>query len=230
MDKKREKGEKLKYLLDSGIVAIIRADDSSQLIKAARAIKDGGIKAIEVTMTTPGALKVIKEISEKLQDEIMIGAGSVLDAQTARLAILSGAEFIVCPVLNKEVITLCSRYGVIVLPGAYTPTEILTAWEQGADLVKVFPADIGGPGYIKTVKAPLPQVALVPTGGVNLDNAGDFINTGASAIAVGGSLVNNKLINAGRFDLIQETAEKFVDAVKKARQGKKSNFTVKETD
>ena len=212
------KNERLKFLIDCGIIAIIRADNPSQLIKVAQSLKDGGIKAIEVTMTTPSALEVIKEVSSEFGDEIMVGVGSVLDPETARMAILSGSEFVVCPVLNKEVIGVCNRYAKISIPGAYTPTEILSAWEQGADLVKVFPADVGGPRYIKSIKAPLPQISLVPTGGVNLDNASDFIKAGASVIAVGSSLVNRKLIDAEQFDIIRKTAEQFIDVVKKARK------------
>ena len=212
-----DKREQLDFILDSGVVAIVRANSSAELIDVADAIKRGGVNVIEITMTTPNALEVIRDVSRKFAGEVLAGAGSVLDAETARAAILAGAEFIVAPTLSLETIALCNRYGKVVVPGTLTPTEILTAWEAGADLVKVFPASLGGPAYIKAVKAPLPQVQLVPVGGVSADNAGDFITAGAAAVAVGGSLVNSKLIAAGKFDEMTETARKLIDAVRAAR-------------
>lgn len=212
------KKEQLEFILDSGVIAIIRANSSAELIDVAKAIKRGGINVIEVTMTTPNALRVITDVSGELGGEVLVGAGSVLDAETARMAILAGAEFVVAPTLSLETISLCNRYGKVVIPGTLTPTEILAAWESGADLVKVFPASLGGPDYIKAIKAPLPQVPLVPTGGVDADNAGDFIKAGASAVAVGGSLVSSKLIAEGKFDEITEIARKLASAVRSARE------------
>ncbi len=212
------KREQLDFILNSGVVAIVRASSSAELMDVAEAIKRGGVNVIEITMTTPNALGVIKEVSRKFAGEVLTGVGSVLDAETARAAILAGAEFIVAPTLSLETIALCNRYGKVIMPGALTPTEILTAWEAGADLVKIFPSNLGGPGYIKAVKAPLPQVQLVPVGGVNVENAGDFIKAGAAAVAVGGSLVNSKLIAAGKFDEMTETARKLVIAVREARE------------
>ena len=211
------KREQLDFILDSGVVAIVRASSSDELVDVAEAIKRGGVNVIEVTMTTPNALEVIREVSRKFAGEVLTGVGSVLDAETARAAILAGAEFIVAPTLSLETIALCNRYGKVIMPGALTPTEILTAWEAGADLVKVFPSSLGGPGYLKAVKAPLPQVQLVPVGGVSVENAGDFIKAGAAAVAIGSSLVNSKLIAAGKFDEMTEIARKLVNAVQAAR-------------
>lgn len=168
-------------------------------------------------MTTPGALDVVKEAVRELKGKAIIGVGSVLDAPTARAAILAGAEFIVSPILNREMILLVNRYGKVVIPGAFTPTEILEAWEAGADAVKIFPADVGGPAYLKAIKGPLPQVKLVPTGGVTLENAGEFITAGAEMIAAGGNLAPPKEMAAGKFDEIIRRARKFVEAVAAAR-------------
>lgn len=207
----------LKRILDVGVIAIVRLDSAGQLGQVARAIKAGGADIIEFTMTTPGALDVIAASARDFGDEVLLGAGTVLDAETARAAILAGAQFIVSPTLNPATVELCHRYSVIAMPGTFSPTEILTAWELGADLVKVFPAGAGGPGYIKDVLAPLPQVLLVPTGGVNLQNAADYIQAGAAAVAVGSSLVNNKLVAAGNFGALTETASGLVAAVRQAR-------------
>lgn len=208
----------LNKLVDGGVVAIMRAGSSDQLIAAAEAILSGGVTSIEVTMTTPGALDVIKQATSQFSHEVLFGVGSVLDAETARVAILAGAVFVVCPTLNLETIKICNRYSVPVLPGAYTPTEILTAWEAGASLVKVFPANFGGPGYIKAVRAPLPHVKLVPVGGVNLENTAEFIRAGASAVAIGSELVNQKLLDTGDFAEITRRANAFRVEVDKGRQ------------
>jgi 2-dehydro-3-deoxyphosphogluconate aldolase/(4S)-4-hydroxy-2-oxoglutarate aldolase len=212
-----DKEKMLQFMIDGGVVAIVRADNSAQLVQVAECIKEGGVQAIEFTMTTPDALDLIKETSKKLGSGVLLGAGTVLDPETCRAAILAGAQFIVTPTLNTEVIKMCQRYSKVVIPGAFTPTEILTAWEAGADIVKVFPATLGGPGYIKDVRAPLPQIRLAPTGGVNLENTGDFIKAGAVAVAVGSNLVNNKLVKEGKLAEITDAARKFVAEVKKAR-------------
>ncbi len=212
------KQEQMERIEKCGIVAIIRANSSEELIDVAAAIKEGGVDIIEVTMTTPNALQVINEVSQKYGDEVLVGVGSVLDAETARAAILAGAEFVVSPVVKLDVIELCNRYSKVVMPGTFTPTEILTAWENGADYVKVFPVSQVGPGYIKAVKAPLPQISLIPTGGVNVDNAGEFIKAGATALGVGGSLVDKKVIAEKRFEVLTERAHQLVEEVKKARQ------------
>jgi len=195
----------------------MRAQTSDQLIAAADAIKDGGVRVIEVTMTTPGALAVIEEATRRYGDEVLFGAGSVLDAETARAAILAGAGFVVAPTLKVEVVALCNRYSIPVMPGIMTPTEALTAWEAGADMVKLFPASFGGPAMIKAIRAPLPQLEIVPVGGVSLDNAAEFIRKGAAALGVGSSLVNQKLLDAGDMAELQGRAAAFIAAVKEGR-------------
>jgi len=205
-----------------GIVAIIRANSADELIEAAAAIHAGGVDVIEVTMTTPNALQVINDVSSTYGDKVLVGAGSVLDAETARAVMLSGADFVVSPVTKPDVIEICNRYGKVVIPGAFTPTEILMAWETGADYVKVFPSSGVGADYIKDVKAPLPQIPLVPTGGINAENAADFITAGATALGVGSALVNNQLIAAGEFATLTERAERLVKEVQRARSGSNS--------
>lgn len=213
MDKERS----LKRMVDCGVVAIVRFDRSEQLVQVAQAIKAGGVDVIEFTMTTPNALAILEASTREFGDDVLLGAGTVLDPETARAAILSGARFIVSPSLNPQVIELCHRYSVIVVPGALTPTEILTAWELGSDLVKVFPATAMGPAYIKDVLAPLPQVRLLPTGGVSLDNVGEFIKAGATAVAAGSSLVEKKAVAVRDFARLTETARNFVAAIRQAR-------------
>ncbi len=212
------RSENLASIKACGVVAVLRADRPDALVQVAQAIGRGGIGAVEITMTTPGALDAIGECANRLGDEILLGAGTVLDPETARAAILAGAEYIVTPTLSPDVITLCRRYDKVIIPGALTPTEILTAWECGADIVKVFPATAVGPRYFKDVKAPLPQIDLIPTGGVDLDNAGDFIRAGACAVAVGGNLIDKAAVAAGEWQLLTDTARKYVDTVRNARQ------------
>ena len=207
----------LPKIFQTGIIAIMRAQSSDQLLAAADAILAGGVDVIEVTMTTPGALDTIRQAVAKYSEQVAFGAGSVLDAETARSAILAGAQFIVSPTLNLEMIHICKRYGVPVIPGAYTPTEILTAWEAGADLVKVFPAEVGGPAYIKAIKAPLPQIRLVPVGGVDLNTTAEFIRAGAAAVGVGSALINQKLLDEGNFSEITRRAARFREEVEKGR-------------
>ena len=209
--------EQMQRIEACGIVAIIRANSSNELIEAAAAIQTGGVDVIEITMTTPDALRVISEVSTRLGDSVLVGVGSVLDAETARAAMLAGAEFVVSPVTKSDVIEICNRYGKVVIPGAFTPTEILAAWEAGADYVKVFPSSGVGSSYIKDIKAPLPQIPLIPTGGINAENAAEFINAGAAALGVGSALVSSDLIEARDFALLTERAKKLVDAVKSVR-------------
>jgi 2-dehydro-3-deoxyphosphogluconate aldolase/(4S)-4-hydroxy-2-oxoglutarate aldolase len=212
-----EKSQILKTIWDCGVVAIVRFERSEQLVEVAQAIKAGGVNVIEFTMTTPNALKIIEESAREFGDEVLLGAGTVLDPETARAAILAGAQFIVSPTLSARTIEVCHRYSKVVVPGTLTPTEILTAWEWGADLIKVFPAALGGPSYIKAVLAPLPQVKLVPTGGVSLENTADFIKAGAVAVAVGSNLVNKKAVAEGNFPLLTKLAQQFIEEVKGAR-------------
>lgn len=214
-----EKEKNQQAMIDGGVVAIVRVESARQAIEVCGAIARGGIKPIEVTMTVPGAIDVIKEFKSAMKDEVLVGAGTVLDPETARAVILAGAEFIVTPTLNLRVIEMCRRYGKIVIAGAFSPTEILTAWEAGADIVKVFPATVGGPQYLQDIRGPLPQINLVPTGGVDLENTPDFIRAGAVAVAVGNSLVDKKALSEGKYDLITEKAKRFIEAVKLARAG-----------
>ncbi|HIM12800.1 TPA: bifunctional 4-hydroxy-2-oxoglutarate aldolase/2-dehydro-3-deoxy-phosphogluconate aldolase [Candidatus Poribacteria bacterium] len=201
----------------SGVVAIIRASDASLLIEVVDAIQAGGIDIIEITMTTPNALGILEEAVAKFGDEVLLGVGSVLDAETTRISILSGAEFVVSPVTRPDVIETCNRYGKVVMPGAFTPTEILTAWEIGADYVKVFPSSVAGARYIKEIKAPLPQIELIPTGGITIDNAGEFIAAGSSALGVGSGLVNQKIIAEREFETLTENASRLIQTVQEAR-------------
>lgn len=208
--------EILSRLIAGKVVAVVRLDSGDQLIKVAEALKAGGVTAIEFTVPTPGALDMIKQASAYFGDEVIMGAGTVLDAETARAAILSGAQFIVTPALNLKTIQLCRRYGKPVIPGALTPTEILTAWEAGADMVKVFPADSMGPAYLKAVLAPLPQVRLAPTGGISADNAAEYLKAGATALGVGGKLVDKKAVAQGDFAALTAEAQRLMQAVQQA--------------
>lgn len=211
--------EAMQLIQQTGVIAIMRAKSSDQLLAAADALKAGGVNAIEVTMTTPGALEVIRQATTRYGPEVAFGVGSVLDPETARAAILAGARFVVCPTLNLETISLCRRYAVPVVPGAYTPTEVLAAWQAGADLVKLFPASVGGPPYLKAIKAPLPQVKLVPVGGVDLDTTTDFVRAGAEVVGVGSALVNQNLLDAGNLEEITDLARQFVARVTAGRTG-----------
>lgn len=202
----------------SGLVAVIRAASGEQLADVAEALVAGGIDVMEVTFTVPKAHRVLEQVAERLGDRILLGAGTVLDTETARIALLSGAEFIVSPTVNLEVIKLCRRYDKLVMPGALTPTEVLTAWEAGADIVKIFPSDLTGPAYLKALAGPLPQIRLMPTGGVNLETATDFLRCGAFALGVGGSLVDPKAVAAGKLGDIEKLARQFVQIVRQHRQ------------
>lgn len=211
------KEKDLQRIVDCGVVAIVRFDRSEELVEAAQAIKAGGVDVIEFTMTTPNALGIIEASAKEFGEEVLLGAGTVLDSETARAAILAGARYIVSPTLDPQVIELCHRYGVIAVPGAFSPTEILAAWELGADLVKVFPAGAMGPGYIKDILSPLPQVRLLPTGGVSLSNVAQFIEAGATAVAAGSSLVDKTAVAERDFARLTAIAREFVTAIRKAR-------------
>ncbi|MEM9443742.1 MAG: bifunctional 4-hydroxy-2-oxoglutarate aldolase/2-dehydro-3-deoxy-phosphogluconate aldolase [Verrucomicrobiota bacterium] len=211
------KEEIINRLLDPGVIAIIRANDSNQLTDACQALIEGGIHAIEVTMTTPNALGVIQETTNYFGKQILMGVGSVLDDTTARMALLAGAEYVVTPVFRPEIISICQRYGKPICCGAYTPTEALNAHESGADFIKIFPADGLGPSYIKAVKAPLPQLRIIPTGGVTPETCGAFIKAGCSAVAAGSSLVSKDILEKKDWSQLKQSAQIFVDAMKKAR-------------
>ncbi|HUG92581.1 MAG TPA: bifunctional 4-hydroxy-2-oxoglutarate aldolase/2-dehydro-3-deoxy-phosphogluconate aldolase, partial [Planctomycetaceae bacterium] len=207
----------LSRILDRGLVAIIRAPSSEQLAGVARALFEGGIDVIEVTLTVPKALEIIAAVRRDLGARVLLGAGSVLDAETARAALLAGAEFIVSPAVRHDVIQLCRRYGKVVMPGAFTPTEVLSAWEAGADIVKIFPADVGGPAYLKAIAAPLPQVRLMPTGGVNLDTLEAFLRAGACAVGLGSALVDQQAIGGGDMARLRDLAAQYVAALDRIR-------------
>ena len=200
-------------ILDCGVVAVVRARDGGQLVQVVRALIDGGVLAVEITFTVPGALEVIRHAAAELGDRALIGAGTVLDAETARAALLAGASFVVSPTTNVDVIRLCRRYDKVVMPGAFTPTEILTAWEAGADVVKVFPAEVVGSAYFKALKGPLPQVRVMPTGGVDLTTGRAFLEAGACCLGVGSQMVEPKAIADGNFDRIRGLARQYVELV-----------------
>jgi 2-dehydro-3-deoxyphosphogluconate aldolase/(4S)-4-hydroxy-2-oxoglutarate aldolase len=202
-------------MLDAGIVTVVRSPDSQQLVEVAKALADGGVTVMEITFTVPNALDVIRQVQQALGEKVLLGAGTVLDPETARAAILAGAEFIVAPTLNLDVIRLCHRYDKLALPGAFSPTEILAAWEAGADIVKVFPADVLGPAFFKAMRGPLPQIRLMPTGGVDLNTAAEFLKAGACCLGIGSQLVEPKAVAAGDFGRIRELAKQYVEIVRR---------------
>jgi len=209
--------EDLNRVIESGIVAVIRSTSSEQLVEVARALFEGGVDVLEVTLTVPRALEIIAAVRKALGEKVLLGAGTVLDPETARAAFLAGAEFLVAPTLNLDTIKLANRYDKLVMPGAFTPTEVLTAWEAGADIIKVFPADIGGPAYLKSLHGPLPQVRLLPTGGVNLSTIAEFLKAGACAVGLGGALVEPKAVQSGDMTRIKTLAQQYVAIVKQTR-------------
>jgi len=217
MTPSRGRADIVRNIEATGVVAVIRLPEADQLRAVADALAEGGVRAIEVTMTVPRAVSLIEELAASLSSDIIVGAGTVVDAETARQVILAGAQFVVGPVFRPAVIEMCHRHDIPAMPGCFTPTEILTAWEAGADIVKVFPATALGPGFFKDVRGPLPQVRMMPTGGVTRENAGEWIRAGAVAIGVGTALVDKKAVAERRFDAIAVTARHFVEAVRLAR-------------
>lgn len=208
----------LSSIVDIGIVPVVRTTSAESAIRAVEAIYEGGIRAAEITMTVPGAIQALEKVAEALGDKIVLGAGTVLDAETARTAMLAGAEFFVSPSLKLATIEVAKRYSKVVMPGALTPTEVLAAWDAGADIVKIFPCgNVGGPKYIKALRAPFPHIEMIPTGGVNLETAGEFLKAGACAVAVGAELVDAKAVKEGRFEVIVEKARQYLAVVAKAR-------------
>src|SRR4051812_29801303 len=205
----------LRRVLDGGLVAVVRAPDPSRLVDVCRALADGGIAAVEITLTVPDALDVVRAARRALGDRVLLGAGTILDAETARAALLAGAEYLVSPTVNLDVIRLCQRYDKLVMPGAFTPTEILAAWEAGADIVKVFPADVVGPAFFKAVKGPLPQVRVMPTGGVDLTTAAAFLKAGACCLGVGSQMVEPKAVAERNFERIRDLASQYAGVVRK---------------
>lgn len=208
----------LEHIEEAGIVAAIRADSSEKLIEVAQALEAGGAQFIEVTMNTPNALRVIEALADRMGDRIGVGAGTVLDTETARAAILAGAQYIVSPTLNLRVIEMAKRYSKLVFPGAFTPTEILAAWEAGADMVKVFPASAVGPGYIRDIHGPLPQIRLMPVGGVSVENCGEFIKAGAAAVTAASCIAPKKDIAAGNWETITNLARQMIANIRAARK------------
>jgi 2-dehydro-3-deoxyphosphogluconate aldolase / (4S)-4-hydroxy-2-oxoglutarate aldolase len=211
------KETQLRQVLDCGIVAVVRSPDSQQLVEVVRALADGGVMVVEITMTVPDALGVLRQVRQALGERVLLGAGTILDTETARAALLAGAEYLVAPTLNLDVIRLCLRYSKLVMPGAFTPTEILTAWEAGADIVKVFPAEVVGPAFFKAMRGPLPQVRLMPTGGVDLTTAADFLRAGACCLGLGSQLVEPRAVAERNFDRIRDLARQYVAIVKSVR-------------
>jgi 2-dehydro-3-deoxyphosphogluconate aldolase/(4S)-4-hydroxy-2-oxoglutarate aldolase len=212
------KEAQLEKVLNCGIVAVVRSADSQQLVDVVRALVDGGVTVAEITMTVPNALEVLAQVRKALGDRVLLGAGTVLDPETARAVLLAGAEYIVSPTVNLEVIRLCQRYDKLVMPGAFTPTEILSAWEAGADIVKVFPAEVVGPAYFKALRGPLPQIRLMPTGGVDLKTAGEFLKAGACCLGIGSQLVEPKAVANRDFARLKDLASQYAAIVQQFRQ------------
>lgn len=211
----------LTSLKEIGLVPVLRAESVDKALALVEAIAAGGVTAMEVTMTVPGAIQVMRKLTEQRPD-LLIGAGTVLDPETARACILEGAKFVVSPALNVKTIEMCHRYSVAALPGALTPTEVVNAWQAGADVVKIFPASaMGGAKYLSSLKAPLPQVEMIPTGGVSLDTAKSFLDAGAFALGVGADLVNTKAMAEGKPEVVTESARKYMAIVKEFQAGKK---------
>jgi 2-dehydro-3-deoxyphosphogluconate aldolase/(4S)-4-hydroxy-2-oxoglutarate aldolase len=212
-----DKHDAMQRLSESGTVAVMRGADADTLVKTVDALREGGVTAIEITADNPDALAMIAAVSDRFDDDVIVGAGTVLDGETALDTIRAGAEFVVGPTVETDVVDVCNRYGTLVAPGAFTPTEALTAYEAGADFVKIFPASSGGPGHLSGIKGPLPQIPLMPTGGVDADNAGDFIRAGAAVVGAGSALVPGNAVEAGDFETITENARAFSEAVEAAR-------------
>jgi 2-dehydro-3-deoxyphosphogluconate aldolase / (4S)-4-hydroxy-2-oxoglutarate aldolase len=212
--------QNLQRVLDRTIVAVIRSESPDLLVDVAEALLSGGVEVMEVTFTVPRATRVIEKVADKLGSRVLLGAGTVLDPETARAAFLAGAEFIVSPAVNASVIQMCRRYSKLCMPGAFTPTEVVAAWEAGADIVKIFPSDLVGPKYLRLLHGPLPHVRLMPTGGVNLDTAAEFLEAGACALGVGSSLVDQKALAGGDLKKIEGLAKQFVAKVAEFRAAK----------
>jgi 2-dehydro-3-deoxyphosphogluconate aldolase/(4S)-4-hydroxy-2-oxoglutarate aldolase len=213
----------LSAILEIGIVPVVRTESADGAIKAIDAIHRGGIRVAEITMTVPGAIRALEKVADKFGDQIVLGAGTVLDPETARACMLAGAQFFVTPNLNLATIEMCKRYSKVITPGALTPTEVVTAWQAGGDAIKVFPCSaVGGAKYIKALKAPFPQIEMIPTGGVNLETIGDFLRAGACAVAVGGELIDSANIRAENYEVFEERAKQFLEAVRVTRQQMKA--------
>ena len=214
-----EKWNNLKRLTDSGLVAVIRRPPADKIDRLAEALVDGGVGALEITVDTPGVFDMIRKIKSVFGKKVLVGAGTVLDAETAKIAIDAGSDFIFSPIFDEATIALTNRYGKISIPGVMTPTEIVKAYQVGADVMKIFPGRSLGVDYIKELRGPLGHIPMMPTGGVDLDNVGQFIKNGAVAVGVGGSLIDKKAVAEDRYDIVRETARKFAEAIQMARKG-----------
>ena len=213
----------LAAIVEIGIVPVVRTESEEGAIRSIEAIYRGGIRAAEITMTVPGALRALEKVADKFGDQIVLGAGTVLDPETARACMLAGAEFLVSPSLNLATIEMAKRYSKVITPGALTPTEVLAAWQAGGDIIKIFPCSaVGGAKYIKALRAPFPQIEMIPTGGVSLETVGDFLKAGACAVAVGAELIDSANIREGQFGVFEERAKRFLVAIAKARSDMKS--------
>lgn len=213
-----DKSEIMRRIVEIGVIPVVRVESADLALRAVDAIKAGGIPVLEITMTVPGAIRIIEEVARQLGSEAVVGAGTVLNEVAARECIQAGAQFIVSPAFNLDTISCCRQCSIVVMPGALTPTEVVTAWSAGADCVKVFPAGaLGGPSYIKALKAPLPHIPMVPTGGVSLKTAAEFILAGATALGVGTDLVDTKALREGGDRLITQRARQFIEVVREAR-------------
>lgn len=212
------KAQILSNLLAVGVVPVVRTATAESAILSIEALYEGGITTAEITMTVPGAIQALEKIAAKFGSKITLGAGTVLDPETCRICMLSGAEFFVTPSLNRATIEMARRYSKVILPGALTPTEVCTAWEAGADIVKVFPCgNMGGPKYIKALKGPFPQIEMAPTGGVNLETTADFLRAGACSVAVGGELIDAKTIAEGKYEVFTERAKQYIALIQQTR-------------
>src|SRR6476660_7058483 len=210
--------EILAFITEVGIVPVVRCSSAEGAVQTVGALYRGGIRAAEITMTVPGAIRALEKAADQYGDKLVLGAGTVLDPETARACMLAGAEFFVTPSLRVSTIEIAKRYSKVICPGALTPTEVVTAWEAGADIVKIFPAgNVGGAKYIKALRAPFPHIEMIPTGGVNLETAGEFLKAGACAVAVGGELVDAKSVKEGRFDVIEDRARQYLGVIARAR-------------
>jgi len=209
----------LSAILEIGILPVVRTETTEGAIRSIEAIHRGGIRAAEITMTVPGAIRALEKVADKFGDQIVLGAGTVLDPETARACMLAGAEFIVTPSLNLATVEMAKRYSKVITPGALTPTEVLAAWQAGADLVKIFPCSaVGGAKYIKALRAPFPHIEMIPTGGVSLETVGDFLRAGAAAVAVGAELIDSVHVREGKYEVFEERARRFLEAIAKARE------------
>jgi len=208
----------LSHIASTGVIAVIRLKDTKRLEKVIMAIRSGGVKSVEITMTVPGAVDIIATLAKSISDDVVIGAGTVVDVQTAKRVIDAGAQFVVGPVLNLDVVKLCRDHDTVVIPGCFSPTEIFTAWNAGADIVKVFPATALGPKYFKDLRGPFPDIRLMPTGGVTVDNVGEWIAAGAVAVGIGGDLLDKKAIDEERYEVLTERSRSMVQNFLKAKQ------------